>query len=205
MEQSEYILIGGGEHARVVLDILLANPAKVKAIFDPKYSGKLFGVDQLGDYQPKLFPFALAIVAIGNNSTRRNAVTTVLHKFGRVFHSSAHISKYAQVGEGSVLFHNTIVQANSKIGKHVIINTGAQVDHDCEIEDFVHIAPGTILCGSVKVKEGAMVGAGATIIPGITIGSWSVIGAGAVVTQNVPDNAIVVGVPAREIKQQVHE
>lgn len=200
MAQSDYILIGGGEHARVVLDVLLANQVNVKALFDPKYSGQLFGVDQLGDYQPQLFSTALAIVAIGNNSTRRKVAATIKHSFGNAIHSSALISKFASVGEGSVLFHNSIVQANSKIGKHVIINTGAQVDHDCDIEHYVHIAPGAILCGTVTVKEGAMIGAGATIIPGITVGKWAIVGAGAVVTQNVPDHTTVVGVPAKETK-----
>lgn len=200
MEQSDYILIGGGEHARVVLDILLTNRVKVNALFDPKYTGQLFGVDQLGEYQSQLFTSALAIVAIGNNSTRKKVATTVKHSFGCAIHSSSQISNFATIGEGSVLFHNSIVQANSTIGKHVIINTGAQVDHDCEIEDHVHIAPGAILCGTVTVGEGAMIGAGATIIPGITIGRWSVVGAGAVVTQNVPDHTMVVGVPAKEIK-----
>lgn len=200
MEQSEYILIGGGEHARVVLDILLSQKIKVHALFDPKYSGKLFGVDQSGDYQPGLFPASRAIVAIGNNTTRKKVMSTVSHSFGNVQHSSAQVSPFAHLEEGTVLFHNAIVQANTKVGKHVIINTAAQVDHDCVLGDFTHIAPGAILCGSVTVGEGTLIGAGAIVIPGIKIGKWATIGAGAVVTQSVPDGSTVVGVPGKIIK-----
>ena len=200
MAQNEYILIGGGEHARVVLDILLSQKVKVNALFDPKYSGKLFDVAQLGDYQPGLFTSSMAIIAIGNNSTRKKVVSSVSHAFGKVIHTTAQVSQFADAGEGTVLFHHTIVQANTKIGKHVIVNTAAQIDHDCTVGNFVHIAPGAILCGSVDVGEGTLIGAGAIIIPGIKIGKWVTVGAGAVITQAVPDGSTAVGVPGKIIK-----
>jgi sugar O-acyltransferase (sialic acid O-acetyltransferase NeuD family) len=199
MEPSEYILIGGGEHARVVLDVLLSQKLSVLALFDPKYSGKLFGVDQLGEYQRDAFKNALAIVAIGNNKTRKKVAITSNHTFGNAIHTSVILSPFAKVDDGSCLFHGVIVQANAKIGKHVIINTGAQIDHDCSVQDFAHIAPGAILCGSVHIGEGALIGAGATIIPGISIGKWAIIGAGSVVTKSIPDYATAVGTPAKII------
>jgi sugar O-acyltransferase (sialic acid O-acetyltransferase NeuD family) len=104
------------------------------------------------------------------------------------------------VGEGTVVFHNSVIQAGSVIGKHCIINTAASIDHDCKLEDFVHISPNATLSGNVKVGEGSHIGAGATIIQGITIGKWCTVGAGAVVIKDVPDYATVVGVPARVIK-----
>lgn len=197
---SEYILIGGGEHARVVLDVLLSGTVTVKALFDPKYSGFLFNVPQLGEYKPEAFPGASAIVAIGNNSTRRKVVQFSNHAFGRAIHTSAVVSKFSAIGMGTVLFQGVIVQANAKIGNHVIVNTGAQVDHDCVIEDYAHLAPSVTLCGTVHVGEGALIGAGATVIPGIKIGKWAVVGAGAVVTKDVPDYAVVVGVPSKVIR-----
>lgn len=200
MAQSDYILIGGGEHARVVLDVLLSQGISVAALFDPKYSGKLFGVAQLGQYNPESFVGAKAIVAIGNNATRKRVVASSKHSFGQAIHASAILSTFATVGEGTVIFHGSIIQANSKIGRHVILNTGAQIDHDCLIGDFAHIAPGAILCGTVKVGEGTLIGAGVTVIPGIEIGKWAVVGAGSVVTQSIPAYSVAVGSPAKVIK-----
>jgi sugar O-acyltransferase (sialic acid O-acetyltransferase NeuD family) len=99
-----------------------------------------------------------------------------------------------------MILHGAIVQAMAKIGNHVIVNTGAQVDHDCVIGDFAHIAPRVVLCGGVSVGEGTLVGAGATVAPGVTIGKWATIGAGAVIIAGIPDYAVAVGNPARVIK-----
>lgn len=67
------------------------------------------------------------------------------------------------------------------------------------IEDFVHISPNAALAGNILVKKGAHIGIGANIIQGITIGENAVVGAGAVVLNDVPDQAVVVGSPARVI------
>lgn len=77
------------------------------------------------------------------------------------------------------------------------INTGASIDHDNDIGDFVHIAPNATLCGHVTVGEGTFVGVGANVIPGVTIGKWCIIGA--VVVEDVPDYCTAVGVPAKII------
>jgi acetyltransferase-like isoleucine patch superfamily enzyme len=72
------------------------------------------------------------------------------------------------------------------IGKHCIINTNSSIDHDCVIEDFVHISPNAALGGSV--------------IQGIRIGKWCTIGAGAAIIRDIPDGATVVGNPGKIIK-----
>ena len=81
-----------------------------------------------------------------------------------------------------------------------IINTSCSIDHDCTLEDYVHVSPNATLCGTILVGEGTHIGAGATIIPNISIGKWVTIGAGAVIIENVPDHAVVVGNPGRIIK-----
>jgi acetyltransferase-like isoleucine patch superfamily enzyme len=65
------------------------------------------------------------------------------------------------------------------------------------VSEFVHIGPGAILCGNVKLGPHSFVGAGAVIRQGITVGKNAMIGAGAVVVKDVADNMTVVGVPAR--------
>ncbi len=196
------ILQGGGEHARVVLDCLLSNGATVLALFDPKYKGDLFGIEQRGSYDASFQPSARAIVAIGDNRLRKEVALMTRHGFASCVHSSAIVSPRASIGAGCMLLHGSIIQARAQIGDHVIVNTGAKVDHDCVIGNYAHIAPGATLCGTVVIGEGTLVGAGATILPGTSIGRWCTIGAGAVVTTNVADNAKVVGNPAREITIQ---
>lgn len=200
MIHKKIILQGGGEHARVVLDALMDAGREVVALFDPKYSGDLFGIPQRGVYDSGFEPGAHAVVAIGDNATRKKVVSGTKHTFCNAIHPSAIISERSQLGNGNMILHGVIVQAQTKVGDHVIINTGASVDHDCEIGDFVHLAPGTVICGSVKIGEGAFIGAGAVIIPGIKIGAWATVGAGAVVIHDVPDNALAVGNPARVIR-----
>jgi len=93
------------------------------------------------------------------------------------------------------------VQPDVIIGKHVIINTCASVDHDCKLEDFVHIAPCVHLAGGVLVGEGSLLGVGSSVIPYRRIGKWSIVGAGSVIVNDIPDHVTVVGVPAKLIKQ----
>jgi sugar O-acyltransferase (sialic acid O-acetyltransferase NeuD family) len=197
---TKIILQGGGEHARVVLDCLLAAKANVIALFDPKYSDQLFGVPQRGVYDASFEPEALAIVAIGNNALRKKVAGLTKHKFTSTVHPTAILSSFVEYGKGCMILHGSIIQARTIIGDHVIVNTGAKVDHDCEIGDYVHIAPGAVLCGTVKVGEGTLIGAGSTILPGVKIGKWSTIGAGSVIIEDVPDRAVVAGNPGRVLR-----
>jgi len=202
METPKFILIGGGQHAHVVLDSLFSHGADVVAIFDKNRDGDIFGVPQRGDYDPSFSPDAAAIIPIGSNSLRKQIAATIKHPFSNTIHSSVIFSNYASLGKGNMILHGSIVQPHARIGNHVIINTGAQVDHDCVIEDYAHIAPRVTLCGRVHVGEGALIGAGAIVIPGKRIGAWAVVGAGSVVIHDVPDGAKVVGNPARAV---IHE
>lgn len=158
------------------------------------------GIPHLGDYDKNIASDLPMIIAIGNNVSRRTLSEKSGHKFTIAIHPSATVSKNATMEEGTMILHRAILQTRTIVGRHVILNTGSQVDHDCVLEAFVHIGPGAVLCGGVTVGEGALVGAGAVITPGIAIGKWATVGAGAVVIENVPDHATVVGSPARIIK-----
>ncbi len=165
MEVNKTIIQGGGEHARVVLDCFLAQGVDVIGLFDPKYSGTLFGVPQRGTYDPSFETDALAVVAIGDNALRKKVVEKTRHRFSNAIHPSAIISAHASIGEGNMILHGTIIQAQTRVGNHVIINTGTQVDHDSVIEDYVHLGPGVVLCGTVHIGTGSFIGAGSIVIP----------------------------------------
>ena len=115
-------------------------------------------------------------IAVGDNASRKREYEANKGCFFPHYcceHSV--ISPSARIGDGTIIMAGAVVQANARIGRFCIINTGATVDHDCVLEDFVHIAPGAHLCGGVHVGEGALVGVGVGIEPGVVIPKWSIV------------------------------
>lgn len=98
---------------------------------------------------------------------------------------TAVISKKSVIAEGTFVGKGSVVNANTKVGKMCIINTGAIVEHDVHIGDFTHVSVGTVLCGNVHVGYGAFIGANATVIQGRNVGDRCIVGAGEVVRKNV--------------------
>ena len=201
METTKFILIGGGGHARVVLSIIEAQETSIlEGVFDsnPKIEA-LDGVENFQNYNPDLFPNALAFIAIGDNRIRKQLAQTINHVFGVIIHPSAIMDRLSSVEEGSVVMHRAVIQRGTQIGKHAIINTASSIDHDCILGDFIHIAPNATLCGGVVIGDETFIGAGALVLPQIKIGKRVTVGAGAVVTKNIPDGATVVGNPGKII------
>lgn len=127
-----------------------------------------------------------AFIAVGDNEARKREAKELLAElpranFRRLVHRSAWISPRAAIGDGSIICAGAIVQADTIIGKHVIVNTLASIDHDCVVGDFAHVAPGAHLCGGIIIGEGAFVGAGAILVPGATVPDWGFVKAGSVV------------------------
>lgn len=143
-------------------------------------------------------------VAVGHQHGRvRLARHDLLRSRGLVpldaVHPSAILARTARVGEGAQILMGAAVAAGAELGRQVIVNTMASVDHDSRLGDGVHVGPGARLCGRVRVGPCAFIGAGAVVLPDIEIGADAIVGAGAVVTRSVPTGATVVGSPARRL------
>lgn len=196
-------LFGASGHAKVILDILIANGVEVKGFYDDDPLKKeLKDIPVLGDTDFFNSQNTPCIISIGNNKIRKKVVQQIsINDYSSAIHPETNISPSVQIGKGTVVMASATINADTSIANHVIINTASSVDHDCVIDDFCHIAPNSTLCGGVSVGEGTLVGAGAVVIPGVKIGKWCVIGAGAVVINDVEDYSLVVGNPAQKVKR----
>lgn len=143
------------------------------------------------------------IVAIGDNSIRHQKMMQ-LEKcnstFATVMHPSAVISRYTEIGNGTVILAGAVINSDVRIGCGVIINTGATVDHDCEVSDYAHVSPGAHLAGGVHIGFRTWVGIGACIKQSVSIGNDTIVGAGAVVLKDIPNDKIAIGNPARLLR-----
>jgi sugar O-acyltransferase (sialic acid O-acetyltransferase NeuD family) len=209
------IILGGGGHARVLIDCLqAAGCVQLYGVLDrdnAQWGQTLLGVPILGG--DELLPdvvakgvncFAVGLGGIGDNRPRQRLFELGL-SFGleplTAVHPTAICSRWAKIGPGSQLFPGSIVNAGAELGVNVIVNSGAIVEHDCIIGAHAHVATGARLASTVRVGDGAHIGAGATVKQCITIGEGAIVGAGAVVVKDVPAQTVVAGVPARLLRQ----
>ncbi len=195
-------LYGASGHAKVVIDILENSGIDITGLFDDNNSIKeLLGYKCI-KYSKDVVLNDKFIITIGNNKIRKLIVKKLGSvDYGYAIDLSSYISKRAKVGQGSVVMPGARVNSCTCIGKHNIINTNSSVDHDCVLEDYVHISPGAFIAGGANIGEGTQVGIGACVIQNIKIGKWCVIGAGAVIINDIPDYSVVVGNPGRITKK----
>lgn len=198
------VVIGAGGHGKVVVATLQAAGRRVAEVWDDdpeRWRTEVLGVPVRGPIAERAAesPGRPAMLALGDNRTRRRFATELPLSWVPAIHPQALVHPSVSPGVGTVVFAGAVIQPEAILGRHVIVNTGATVDHDCRIGDFVHLGPGVHLAGDVRVDDGVVLGVGAAVIPGRTVGAWATVGAGAVVTQEVAPEDTVVGIPARSV------
>jgi len=206
---SKMAIIGSGGHAKVVFDaIRMREPNVPISVFD-EY---LISSDFWRRCHPEVelapcvdlsswgnVPFH---VAIGDNMVRRSLSAKLAGKGASAFtviHPRSLVSPSSSVGRGSFIAAGSIIAASSYLGEGCIINHNTCVDHDCAIGDYCHFAPGSVICGGVRVGSDVLLGAGSVVKPGVKIGDGCVVGAGAVVVSDLCAGSTYAGVPARKI------
>lgn len=121
--------------------------------------------------------------------------------FDTLIHPSVIMGDLVNIGKGCIICPGVILTCNVEIGKHSIINTNTTINHDFTIGNFVTVGPGTNIAGNVTIGDECWISIGVTIIGRVSVGKGSYIGAGAVVTKDIPENVLAIGVPAKPIRE----
>lgn len=148
------------------------------------------------------------ICGVGNPRTRKllaQRATALGFRFCTLIHPSVRMSRWVEVGPGTIITAGNILTTQITLGPHVLLNLDCTIGHDTVIGAYCNINPGCHISGSVTFGEGVDFGTGAVILQGKTVGDWSIVGAGAVVTADIPANVTAVGVPCRVIQEHRSE
>lgn len=197
-------ILGASGHGKVLADIAELTGWEDIVFFDDAWPEKTNnGAWQIvGNTQSlleNLSAYNGVIVAIGNNKIRQLKLQQLKSAGANLItliHPSATISRYTQIGVGSVVVAGAVINPDCIIGSGAIINTCSSVGHDCILGEAVHICPGARLAGGTEVGDRAWVGVGSSVRQLIKIGADAIIGAGSAVVKDVPASTTVMGVPA---------
>jgi sugar O-acyltransferase (sialic acid O-acetyltransferase NeuD family) len=211
------VIVGGGEHARVVIDAARSRPDEwsVAGIVDPgpaTRTRELMAVEHLGgdaDLAERIdgadldrTPWCvLGFVGSAGVDGRAGAVRRLgpAARWATIVHDRAWVAPSASLGEGSVVLAGAIVNAGVVTGAHAIVNSRAVLEHDVVLGDHVHVGPGAVLGGGARIGAGAVIALGALVRDHVEVGSGATVGMGAVVVADVPPGVVVAGSPARPL------
>lgn len=200
------ILIGGGGHCKSVIEAAESADYQILGVLDmPEEVGKeilsttVIGTDDdIPAYVDKA-EFVITVGFIKNPMIRiklYNKVKEAGGKLSTIIASTAHVSKYATIGEGTVVMHQAFVNAGAKVGNNVILNTFTNIEHDAVIGNQCHISTGAMINGDCKVGNNCFIGSQSVLANGITIGDDIIVGAGSLVRKSISEKGIYSGNPA---------
>lgn len=200
------ILVGGGGHCKSVIDVAESAGCSILGVLDmPEDVGKsvldykVIGTDDdIPQYIGKA-EFVITVGFIKNPAVRiklYNKVKEAGGKLATIVASTAHVSKYAVLGEGTVIMHQAVVNAGANIGANCIINTFTNIEHDAVVGNHCHISTGSIVNGGCKIGERTFIGSQSVLANGISVGDDIIVGAGSVVRKSLAQKGIYVGNPA---------
>ncbi len=192
--RSTLAILGAGGHGRVVADCALAMRRWAHVVHyddNPAPAGGIRGpLDSVFATESSDTEF---IVALGDGAVRLRwlaRLQTTGLTIATVLHPSAVISAGARVGPGTVVIAGAVVNVGAVLGAGCIVNTLSSVDHECMLDDGVHVSPGAHLAGEVQVGQRSWIGIGSAVRQRIRIGKDVVVGAGAVVVCDVEDGQV---------------
>jgi sugar O-acyltransferase (sialic acid O-acetyltransferase NeuD family) len=212
MEIKKLVLIGGGGHCKACIDVILSDKNfHVEGILDNTLvrgnkvlDFLVMGGDSLIEQMAinKNY-FLITVGQIKTAEVRVKLYEQIKNKGGEfaiVIASSAIVSPFCRISEGTLVMHHAVVSANTKIGINCIINNKALIEHDSTIGDHSHISTGAIVNGNCFIGNRNFIGSGAVIVNNVRTADDVVVGAGSIVRHSISDPGVYVGNPARKIQ-----
>ena len=211
------VLVGAGGHCKVIIDIIKSvGKYTIVGVTDKTYvlgeEKLVLDIPIIGDDSilTELYNTGVknAFVCVGalQNIQIRDKIYKHLKEIGfnipSLIHKDAVVSPYSNISSGTCVMAGSIVNPDAFIEENCILNTGSVIEHDCKVQRNTHISPKATIAGGVSVGSNTHVGLGSSIIQAVHIGNNVIIGAGAVVIENIVDNVVAVGIPAKIIKRR---
>jgi len=207
--KEKIILIGGGGHCKSCIDVIeQEGKYQIAGIADmpEKLHQKILGYeivatdDDLLDFAKRYIYFLITLGQIKSPDKRIGLfekIKQIERKLPVIISPLAHVSKYTEVGEGTIVMHHALINAGAQIGSNCIINNKALIEHDAIIGDHCHISTGAIINGGTKIAEGTFIGSNSVTKEYINIGKRAIIGGGALVEKDIPPRSVVFSLPAK--------
>jgi UDP-perosamine 4-acetyltransferase len=214
MKREDIILVGGGGHARVIYGSLIRlNRWNIVGYTDVEKKD-LDGLEYLGtDDTLGILAASVKSVVVGIGQTKSYRVRYSVYmklkdlgfSFPSVISESAVVMQKVTTGEGTYIGENTYLGPNVTIGVMSIVNTGAIIEHESRIGDFVHVAINASLAGKTEVGMGSLIGMGSSVLNGVHVGEQVLVGAGTVVRKHVDRKALIYGNPSKMVRNYFEE
>jgi sugar O-acyltransferase (sialic acid O-acetyltransferase NeuD family) len=211
MKKEEIVLIGGGDHCGNCIDTIeQENKFKIAGIVDvpEKIHQKVFGYEIFAsddDLQRLANEYKYFLITIGQIMTAapRIRVYNSIKKYNVILpviiSPLAYISKYAHIGEGSIIMPFAVIDANVVIGKNCIVQYHTMLAHGAVLEDHCHVSVNSVL-GKCRIGSGTFIGVNCWINNGVSIATESVIGSASNVIRTFEQSGVYAGNPAKRIK-----
>jgi sugar O-acyltransferase (sialic acid O-acetyltransferase NeuD family) len=205
MSKPGLILIGAGGHARACIDMIERQDQYqiigLVGLPEEMHSQHLgYEVIATDDALAQLAQsISYALITTGQLQTAKlrtrlyQQATQCGFQMPVIISPTAHVSRHATVGAGSIVMHGAIVNAGTKVGNNCIINSRALLEHDTTVEDHCHISTGAILNGGVRVAVGSFIGSGCVLKEGLSIGKDCLVGIGLTVRHDLADYMLFTG------------